>query len=56
MKTQEISILKEFIENQPDSITEFDETLVKHLLAKVTVFEDSLLFEFKSGFTVTVKA
>ena len=47
--------LKEFIENQPDGITEFDETLVKHLLSKVTVFEDSLLFEFKSGFTVTVK-
>ena len=48
--------LKEFIDGQPDSITEFDETLVKHLLAKVTIFEDSLLFEFKSGFTVTVKA
>ena len=48
--------LKDFINSQPDGITEFDETLVKHLLAKVTVFEDSLLFEFKSGFTVTVKA
>lgn len=47
--------LKEFIENQPDSITEFDETLVKHLLAKVTVSEDSLLFEFKSGLTVSRK-
>lgn len=47
--------LKDFIDNQSDSITEFDETFVKHLLEKVIVFEDSLLFEFKSGFTVTVK-
>ena len=52
---ERMSCLKEFIDGQPDDITEFDETLVKHLLSKVTVFEDSLLFEFKSGFTVTVK-
>lgn len=36
-------------------ITEFNETLVKHLLKKVTVYEDKLVFEFKSGITVEVE-
>ena len=44
--------LKEFIAAQPSEITEFDESLVKHLLSKVTVFEGKLVFEFKSGVSV----
>ena len=47
--------LQDFISAQPSSITEFDETLVKHLLAKVTVFEKHLVFEFKSGITVEIE-
>ena len=41
--------LQEFIAAQPDTITEFDETLVRHLLEKVTVFDHKLVFEFRSG-------
>lgn len=52
---ERIKELQDFIISQPSSITEFDETLVKHLLKRVTVYEDKLVFEFKSGVTVDVK-
>ncbi len=34
---------------------DFDEKLVNHLLAKVTVFENHIDFEFKSGIIVEVE-
>ncbi|MBQ7004324.1 MAG: recombinase family protein [Oscillospiraceae bacterium] len=46
--------LQEFIRSQPKRLS-FNETLVKHLLSKVTVFEDHLVFEFKSGVAVSVE-
>ncbi len=46
--------LRAFIRSQPHDITEFDETLVKHLLERVTVFEDYLVFRLKSGVEVVV--
>ena len=46
---ERIKELQDFIILQPSGITEFDETLVKHLLSKVTVLEGKLVFEFKSG-------
>jgi len=51
---ERIEELRDFIISQPSGITEFDETLVKHLLKKVTVYEDKLVFEFKSGVMVDV--
>ena len=36
-------------------LPELDESLVKHLLSKVTVFEGKLVFEFKSGVTVEIE-
>lgn len=47
--------LQEFITAQPSEITEFDESLVKHLLEKVNVFDGKLVFEFKSGVSVEVE-
>ena len=47
--------LQKFITSQPDTITEFDETLVRHLLARVTVFDQKLVFEFKSGVSVEIE-
>ena len=47
--------LQEFLAAQPHHITEFDETLVRHLLAKVTVSSDRLNFTFQSGVTVSIK-
>lgn len=47
--------LQEFLMAQPHQIAEFDETLVRHLLAKVTVFSERLDFTFQSGVTVTIE-
>jgi hypothetical protein len=47
--------LQKFITSQPDTITEFDETLVRHLLDRVTVFDQKLVFEFKSGVSVEIE-
>lgn len=47
--------LQDFIKKQPSSITEFDETLVRHLLARITVHDDYLEFRFKSDVTVEIE-
>ena len=45
-----------FIHQQPTTITEFDETLVKRLITKITVFEDHFTIDFKSGVTIDIEA
>ena len=50
-----INELEEFITSQPDEITEFDENLVKRLLSKATIYEEKLVFEFKSGVSVEIE-
>lgn len=50
-----IKELQTFIQSQPSEITEFDESLVKKLLERVTVHDDYLEFRFKSGVTVGVE-
>ncbi len=44
-----------FLREQPSTLTEYDEQLVRRLIVKVTVFEDKLTVEFKSGVTVDVE-
>ena len=48
--------LQDFIRQQPTTITEIDETLVKRLITKITVFEDHFTIDFKSGVTIEIKA
>ena len=48
--------LQDFIKSQPTTITEFDEPLVKRLIAKITVIEDRFTIDFKSGVTIEIKA
>ena len=52
---KQISDLQDFIKDQPTDITEFDETLVKRLIAKITVFEDRFTVDFKSGITIEIE-
>lgn len=52
---ERIKKLQDFIAYQSDAISEFDESLVKHLLEKITVNENELVFTFKSGITITVE-
>ena len=50
-----INEMEEFITSQPGEITEFDENLVKRLLAKVMVYAEKLVYEFKSGVSVEIE-
>ncbi len=49
-----IADMGDFLRKQPTAITEYDEPLVRRLIEKVTVHEDKLTVEFKSGVTVDV--
>jgi site-specific DNA recombinase len=48
--------LQDFIHQQPTTITEFDETLVKRLITKITIFEAHFTIDFKSGVTIDIEA
>lgn len=50
-----IHALQEFISRQNNELTEFNETLVKHLLERVTVHDKNLVFALKSGVAVEVE-
>ena len=56
MLQKQINDLQDFIKSQPTTITEFDETLVKRLIAKITVFEDYFAVEFRSGIAIEIRA
>ena len=43
-----------FLPEQPTALTEYDESLVRRLIEKVTVYEDKFTVEFKSGVTVEI--
>lgn len=47
--------MQEFIAGQKTDITEFDETLVKRLIEKFTVYENHFTVEFKSGITIDIE-
>lgn len=53
---KQIRDLQDFVKNQPATITEFDETLVSRLIAKIIVFDDHFTVEFKSGITIDIEA
>ena len=40
---------------QPGQIEEYDETLVRRMIEKITVYEERFTVEFKSGTSVDVK-
>ena len=50
-----IQDLQDFIKSQPTTIAEFDEMLVKRLIAKITVFDDRFTVDFKSGLTIDIE-
>lgn len=50
-----ITELCDFLKAQPSEITVFDESLVRRLLQKITVFEDYFTVEFKSGISVDIE-
>ena len=46
--------LQNFIAAQPTELVEFDETLAKRLIQKITVYENKFTVEFKSGVSVDI--
>jgi len=50
-----IADMDTFLREQSATLTEYDESIVRRLIEKVTVYEDKFTVEFKSGVTVDVK-
>jgi len=50
-----ISDMSAFLQEQPTFLTEYEESLVRRLIEKVTVYEDKFAVDFKSGVTMDVK-
>ncbi len=46
--------IMEFLKSASSGITEFDEVLARRLVEKITVFDERVVFEFKSGAEVVV--
>ena len=49
-----ITDMSAFLQEQPIALVQYDESLVRRLIEKVTVYEDKFTVEFKSGVTVDV--
>lgn len=52
---QRISEMQQFLTEQMQNITEYDEQLVRRLIEKITVYGERVTVEFKSGTSVNVK-
>ncbi len=50
-----INEMRHFLQTQTSRITEYDEQLVRRLIEKITVYDDKLIFQFKSGMTLELK-
>ena len=49
---QQIDELEAFFNEHADGVKEYDESLVRKLIEKITVYDDHLHFEFKSGIQI----
>ncbi|MFV0503771.1 MAG: recombinase family protein [Lachnospirales bacterium] len=52
---QRIAEMKEFLAEQMEQIDEYDESLVRRMVEKITVYEEKFMVEFKSGTSVDVE-
>jgi site-specific DNA recombinase len=43
------------LQEQSNTITEYDESLIRRLIEKVAVYEDKFTMEFKFGVTIDVE-
>ena len=51
-----IEDLDSFLEGQVEAVTEYSDALVRRLIEKITVCDEKLIVEFKSGLEVEVDA
>ena len=52
---QRLDELEAFLEEQQEPVTDYDEGLVRRLIERITVYDDHLVFEFKSGLETEVQ-
>lgn len=52
MLKKRIEEMRQFLQTQSSRVTEYDEQMVRRLIEKITVFDNKLIFEFKSGMTL----
>ena len=52
---QRITEMQQFLAEQTRQIETYDETLVRRMIEKITVYEDKFTIEFKSGTSVEVE-
>ena len=45
-----------FLDEQTEAVTEYSETPVRRLIEKITVYDEMLVVEFKSGLQIEVQA
>lgn len=55
-RKQRLDELKAFLAEQTTEVTEYDEGLVRQLIEKITVYDDHVSFEFKSGLETEVQS
>ncbi len=51
-----IEDLASFLDEQVEAVTEYSEALVRRLIEKITVCDEKLIVEFKSGLEVEIDA
>lgn len=51
---ERVDDLVSFLDEQTEAITEYSETLVRRLIEKITVYDEKLTVEFKSGLEIDV--
>ena len=54
-KRQRLAEMTDFLNEQSCELEEYDEQLVRRLIEKVTVFDDKLTVEFKSGVEIDIE-
>ena len=47
--------MQDFLDNQTDRISEYDEQLVRKMIEKITIYDDKFVIEFKSGTNLDVR-
>ncbi len=54
--TERMEEMTAFLDEQPEAITEYSDALVRRLIEKVTIFDEKISVEFKSGLETEVDA
>ena len=52
---QRLDELEDFLDEHQEPVTDYDEGMVRRLIERITVYEDHLDFEFKSGLETEVQ-